>query len=270
MSDKIPRIIHQLWLQTEKYVPDKFREYSSKIKDLNKDFKYMFWDENKILDLIKDNAQYMKTYYSFSYMHQKIDFAKYIILYTFGGIFIDMDAYTIRSLRDLYEFKTDSGKSIEDYDVVVSYITGNMIQSMLMCMQTKCINNGNILCKPGADFMKSLINEIVNGDRCGDFTLKMVCISNTTGPVLINELIKKYNGSSQIKILNKEFLEPCVKNDCKITKNSYVLHKHAQTWIDGPLKTIADFFENNQILIIIVFIAIILFFFRDKIVSFFD
>jgi mannosyltransferase OCH1-like enzyme len=265
MTDKIPRIIHQLWLQTERYVPKLFKDYSTKIKEINGDFKYVFWDENTILDLIKDNEKYMKTYYSFSYMHQKIDFAKYIILYTFGGIFIDMDAYTIRKLSDLYTLKTDSGKIIENYDVVVSYITGNSIESMFMCRQTKCVNNGNILCKPGADFMKYMINEIINGDGCGDFTPKMICIQNTTGPILINSLIKKYDGPSDIKILDAEYLEPCIKNDCKTTKNTYILHKHAQTWIDGPIQKVVDFYFNNKILILIIFIAIILYMMRNKI-----
>ena len=40
--------------------------------------------------LLKDNyPKYLKTYNAFPLMIQKIDFAKYVILYHYGGIYID-------------------------------------------------------------------------------------------------------------------------------------------------------------------------------------
>lgn len=251
-SSKIPKIIHQVWLQTEKYIPDTFREYSLKTQAMNGDFKYMFWDESKILDLIKDNEAYMNTYYSFLYMHQKIDFARYIILYTYGGIFIDMDAYTIKQLSALY-------KLVDDYDVVVSLVRADLLESLIICQKIKCINNGNILCKPNAGFMKFIIQKIIASPPCGVFTSKISCIKKTTGPIFINRMLDEYKGSSKIKVLDPEYIEPCRFDECDLTQNSYIIHVHAQTWVNEPLKKLVTFYLRYKafmpFIMMILFIA---------------
>jgi inositol phosphorylceramide mannosyltransferase catalytic subunit len=249
---KIPKIIHQLWLQSEKYAPELFKKYTEKTKELNSNFTYIFWDESKILELIKDNTKYMKTYYAFTYMHQKIDYARYIILYTYGGIFIDMDAYTIKKLDSLYEL-------VDKYDVVLSYLPLNILEATVACGKKKCVNNGIILSKPKTDFMRLVINFITNNYECGSFTSQVSCITNTTGPVFLDKMIDKYKGVSNIKILESEYLEPCIKNKCNITKNSYILHKHTRTWVPKHMKVLHTFYFNNKIIIYIAIVILIIF-----------
>ena len=123
----------------------------------------------------------------------------------------------------------------------------------------KCANNGIILSKPKTDFMKFVINSIINNCECGSLTSKISCITNTTGPAFLNKVLNKYKGVSRIKILKSEFLEPCVKNKCNTTNNSYILHKHSQTWIPYNIKSLYGFYENYKIIIYIVAVILIIF-----------
>ena len=45
----IPKIIHQIWWQGEKSIPEKYLSYIESWKTNHPDFKYMFWDEKKEL-----------------------------------------------------------------------------------------------------------------------------------------------------------------------------------------------------------------------------
>jgi mannosyltransferase OCH1-like enzyme len=247
----IPKIIHQIWMQTDKYIPETYIDYAAKNKHLNPNFTYMFWDEIKILELIKNNEEFMKTYYSFSYLHQKIDFAKYIILYLYGGIAIDMDAFTVQNLDKLFDL-------LKDYDVAVSLVNLNMLESYAICRQSKCVNNGIIISAPNADFMKTIINTIINNKNdTNTFMPRIYQITTTTGPVFINKLFNEYKGNSKIKILDYEYLEPCVRSNCNETENTYIKHIHSNTWINNNLVSIADFYLKNKILSYIIILAII-------------
>ena len=108
-----PKIIHQIWIQGEAALPEKFKKNMDITIKKNPEYKYMLWDEIKILELIQLKPEWVKKYYKFEYLHQKVDYAKLIILYMYGGIAIDMDAYTEQNLDKLFE-------TYADYDLVVS------------------------------------------------------------------------------------------------------------------------------------------------------
>jgi len=238
-------------MQTQKYVPEKYINFIVKNKELNPNFQYIFWDELKILELIKNNEDFMNTYYSFNYMHQKIDFARYIILYTFGGVFIDMDAFTVQNLEKLFEI-------VEDFDVVLSLLNLNTIESYFTCGKTKCVNNGIILSSSKNDFLLFVINYIINNKKNNINIIKPkeFLITATTGPLFLNNILNKYNGNSKIKILDYEYLEPCIRNFCNETKNTYIKHTHGSSWINNKMILLFELYWRNKKIVYIVFVLI--------------
>ena len=44
----------------------------------------MFWDENKIMDLVSKDKKILNKYNLHIYLHQKVDFAKIVILKYYG------------------------------------------------------------------------------------------------------------------------------------------------------------------------------------------
>lgn len=263
MTNFIPKIIHQIWIQGETYIPEKYNDNIKKIKELHTkpEWTYMFWDERKILDLINQYKQYNELYYKFSYMHQKIDLAKLLILYTYGGIAIDIDAHTIKNLDNLFE-------KYKNYDLIVSEISQHLSPLSMYNICNKfsgCLNNGIIIAKPNIDIIKYMMDRFTA--ECSVFQSKEFCISNTTGPKIFNKLINEYmnnntsNAKSKIMILNYRILEPCIFDICDINDDTIILHKHASSWIHPLFVSYMRYYilyEMQIWIFIIIIISIII------------
>tara|TARA_R110002020_G_scaffold94773_1_gene227735 strand:+ start:1111 stop:1722 length:612 start_codon:yes stop_codon:yes gene_type:complete len=63
-----------------------------------------FWNEEEVEELIEtDYPEFWDTYQEFPQKIMKVDFARYIILHKFGGIYLDMDVKPMKSVEDLFE-----------------------------------------------------------------------------------------------------------------------------------------------------------------------
>ena len=240
----IEKIIHQIWIQGEEYIPEKLKPNQKRILTIHGEWRYMFWDEIKILTLLHslENPEWINKYYQFMYIHQKIDFAKLAILYHYGGIFIDMDAYTQQSLDPLFE-------RCENYDFVVSKIKpiSELVNYMVCGDQQYCINNGVYLGKSGADILRYLMD--ASKTECNLYDTKVNCIRKTTGPLIFDQLIKEYlstNSTSKILILPYHMLEPCIYNDCDILNDTYVVHQHENTWVNQTSQSLMKHYVKHS------------------------
>lgn len=255
----IPKIIHQIWIQGDELIPDKFKKNQDKIKELHKDWTYILWDEIKILTLLKDNnLDWLNKYYKFAYLHQKVDYAKLIILYLYGGICIDMDAYAKKKLDDLFE-------KCNNYDLVVSNFKDlGYIGNYVVCDKfSQCLNNGNFFGKPKTDILKFMIDSIKF--ECSALDYKIKCIHKTTGPTYFNNVLNDYiknnknTNKSKILILENEYLEPCTMDICEITDNTYIIHEHANTWINDYIRFIGEIYlKYNNELFLSIFVIILM------------
>ncbi len=255
-----PKIIHQIWIQGENNIPDKFLNNIKQIKKLHETWEYYLWDEIKILELIHNDKELINKYYKFTYLHQKVDFAKIIILHKYGGIFIDIDAYTNKKLDDLFN-------KYSEYDFVISDLKNlGFIFNISICNKfTKCYNNGIFFSKKNANILKYIIDHFKT--ECSFLNSKIQCIRKTTGPLIFNNIINKYLedntlvDKSKIKVLNYDYMEPCTMNLCDITNNTYIIHKHENSWIDNSVKNIMQLYVTyykliHFILFVLIFILI--------------
>ena len=100
-------------------------------------------------------------------MVQKIDFAKYVILYHYGGVYIDMDVKCLKNINNLK-------KLFPDADFIVSELPINKLELKSInflnsfnkhgrkMKEKKMINNGIILSKKRLDLVLNLIEDIKN------------------------------------------------------------------------------------------------------------
>jgi mannosyltransferase OCH1-like enzyme len=259
---QIYKIIHQIWMQGFSEAPDEIKKYMKINKKLNNDFKYEFWNESKIIELMTEH-DYIETYNEFIYMHQKIDFAKYVILYYYGGIYIDGDAVCQKKISPLLEENIN-------YDFIVSKLNCNYLENYIHCNHLYCINNGIIYSKPKTKILKILIDDIVEDHYCMGNMSKMTCIERTTGPTRLTTIVVK-NLNDKIKILEPEYIEPCVLDVCHITKNTYIVHKHNGSWFTPKTKKLFTFYMNNKdplyalIIVIIVIIIMVILYYNEYI-----
>ena len=92
------KIIHNVFLDIG------FKPFSERIdyqkniehnKAMNPDFKFMFWDDEKVNQFIKMQPKDIKKIWNeFPSTFYKIDFVRYLILKEFGGIYMDLDTIT--------------------------------------------------------------------------------------------------------------------------------------------------------------------------------
>ena len=220
-------------------------------------WKYRLWDEVQILNLLHTlDKDYIEKYYKFIYLHQKVDYAKLIILKVYGGIYIDMDCNVVKNLDGLFEH-------VKDYDFIVSYLSqSNKVINYVSCgYMDKCINNGIIISKVNTDICNYIIDKLKY--ECESILdKKQSCITNTTGPIIFNKIIYSYlndkkSNKSDVLILPPEFLEPCLFDVCNNTENTYIQHIHEWTWIDNKYyKSISIFYTKNTTLLNIICVII--------------
>jgi len=195
-------------------------------------------------------------------MHQKIDFAKILILNQFGGIYIDIDCDVIKNLDNLFE-------KINEYDFIVSKISPKVdnVSNYLTCHKfNECYNNGIIVSKPNIDICTFLMDNFKY--ECNWYENKLMCIQNTTGPPIFNTIIDTYiknNNMNKILFLPYDYFEPCIGTNCHINNNTHIVHKHELSWLSDSQKKIFNFVTNYinlthflLTIIILIFIIIIL------------
>ena len=90
--------IHQIFFNIGKgeihEIPRFYQCHLNNIDYCNRyDLNYRLWNRDQILKLLNKpkNKQFKKIYFDFTHDIQRIDFAKYLILWNFGGIYLDLD-----------------------------------------------------------------------------------------------------------------------------------------------------------------------------------
>lgn len=85
------KIIHQTW-KSEKTLPLQFQEWSQTWKSNHPQWKYQFWDDYALDGFVQHNhSQLWSLYAGLKQRIQQVDVARYLILETYGGLYVDMD-----------------------------------------------------------------------------------------------------------------------------------------------------------------------------------
>jgi mannosyltransferase OCH1-like enzyme len=103
----IPHIVHFMWLSKDTpyqdvEIPNKYEKYIKSWQDNNQGFEYIYWSGKKILDLISENLpQYVEYYKSIPEIISKCDFARFAIIYVYGGVYTDLDFFCRKNISPL-------------------------------------------------------------------------------------------------------------------------------------------------------------------------
>ena len=110
-KNKDKMIVHQIFFNIGKGELNKIPRFhkchkNNKSKCRKQGIQYKLWSRNMVERLLemKENLEYKKLYYDFSEDIMRIDFARYLILYRFGGIYIDLDICMMnKSIKHLFK-----------------------------------------------------------------------------------------------------------------------------------------------------------------------
>jgi mannosyltransferase OCH1-like enzyme len=97
----IPKNIFQSWYTTELH--PLIRDKINKFLNMNKDYKYYFYTDSDMDNFVKLNypGEIFDCYNRLNIIVAKVDFWRYLVLYKYGGIYLDMDSSIEKPLDDL-------------------------------------------------------------------------------------------------------------------------------------------------------------------------
>lgn len=178
----IPKIIHQIWIDKEKNItsyPSRFESHIKSIQTYTSDCEYMFWTRERFETLLVSESRLQK--WKHLYFHQvqqhieKCDVARYMILYIYGGIYIDLDFSLVQTL---FPF-------IKDREFICCYDHDDFIR--LFCFrQIPFVYNGLLGSSPQHWLWSCFLDYI----KYNYHPLKNV-LSNT-GPLALGKLFQHY------------------------------------------------------------------------------
>jgi len=108
---KIPKIIHQIWIGPNKRPDIWIDTFRKDYIASNPEYTHRLWTDNDIDDLFDEFSVLKSIYNEESTYNGKSDIMRYIILYKYGGIYIDADAIWVnnKSFDSLIDNTNSSG-----------------------------------------------------------------------------------------------------------------------------------------------------------------
>lgn len=207
--ERIARIIHQVWKSQNisTYPAIASREYW--ISECGGDWIVKLWDDEKILDLIKRDYNWiLSLYLSYAFDIQRADIARLIILHSEGGLYSDLDAFPRpgSGLRII-------SRGLLQHDAVIFRSTDGFIAT-----------NHLILAQKGSPLLMHALKsaKYYNVPIC----LPYLRVFYSTGPIFFHFVVQDY-------------LSTCKIGNCDILRlaghhaEEIALHRAGRSWLSA-------------------------------------
>lgn len=140
-SYQVPPIIHHILLGPRK-MRTQWLEAGKACKQYHPGYVFEFWDDARADEFVREEfVDIYPTWSGYKYPIQRADSLRYMVLYKYGGIFLDLDLHCRRPLDPLRRF---------EFVAPHAYPAG--------------ISNGFIMAKPGSAFLKRVVDSLPRYD----------------------------------------------------------------------------------------------------------
>lgn len=221
-SQAIPKVFHTIWLDFGKGedVFPKYIENSRKLLELHPGWKLKLWKEKEIENLIKEKfPSALETFLNYDLPIKKHDFSRIVILYCFGGVYVDHDGIALKNIESLLE----SLKFVIINESVNEFFPSNAFIASISKF----------------DILKKYIDEMCKPDAA-----KKSVISATGPKMLKKVMLKNFKNYTQdeIRIYPSKFMFELKSSRNRSVKNQnpetlrllypdcYILHLFDYTW----------------------------------------
>ncbi len=209
----IPKIIHYCWFGNKK-IPKEFQTYIDGWKQLCPDYEIKKWTE--------ENFPYKKSVYAAQAYRAKkwayvTDYARFRILYEYGGIYLDTDVELIKPLDSLLE--SCEAENIQGFMGIERPETGDVAPGLICAAEPK----------------NQLIKELLMGYKGRRFIYENGQQDLTTVVEYTNKVLRNHGDDTSFRIYPSDYFNPMDMNtgEIHITDNTYSIHHYASSWVDG-------------------------------------
>jgi len=203
-DNSITKIIHQTAPNDKSKWPDLWYKCQESWKKMYPNYKYKLWSDEDLDELIKTQyPEFYDIYINYDINMKRIDMARYFILYTYGGVYVDMDFICFKPFLD--------SLPQDKVSIVESPWDNETLQNSLM------------ISPKHNPFWLKVIEKAKS--RVNDDILK------STGPILISDTY--FENKEMIHILPNEFYNPKnTTSEVEYTPNDKLitLHYGTKTW----------------------------------------
>lgn len=214
-----PRILYQTWKTKE--IPEKFQKNVALWRQFLQPnlWKHILLDDEDLRNLVvKYFPQYLKDYDGFTQNIERVDFARYIMLYL-GGVYADLDTYPLKPIDKFVAMnKIVLGREpLEHAEKIYN-------REVVLC-------NAFMISPPKQQFWIDFMDYIIE-----NYEPYYKAVDNT-GPMALTRFYEKYPE----KFGNVVIEDPCtffpltgkgkVTKGCNMEKDTYVVHEWTNTWV---------------------------------------
>jgi len=241
---KTPRVIWQTW-KSKINLPKKLQTYRSKWLRSHPDYKHVLLDDKDLRNIVKEyTPNYLDNYDSFTQNIERVDFARYALLYGKGGVYADLDTVPLKKIDYWVEqnLPVIGCEPIEHADKIYS-------RKRVLC-------NAFMISPPRERVWKDLMGYIV---KRYERNYKPV---ENTGPMAMTRFYEESPNSFMRVIIT----DPCVfypltgngnvSQKCDLKRDSYVAHIWTNTWVkhwwESPLLWNARYWTMGLVLFYII------------------
>jgi len=221
------KIIHQMWFQGITNMPEKYITNINGWKHNNPDWKYIFWDEESIIKLLKNkHPDFLERFNSLDKDIKKCDAARYFILYEYGGIYADLDTTCHHSVDSLINnFKLNNYDIIfaeESQDAHDEYHWKSKLRQLVSEQygEIRFVGNAIIISKASTEFWLEFLEASFN---IADFT-----VLESFSTWHLSKFLQETSTKSSYKILEWENM---LSTNYEPNK-SYFTHNYDATWFN--------------------------------------
>jgi mannosyltransferase OCH1-like enzyme len=236
------RHIFQTWKTHQ--VPKEWSQGQRSVQEMNPTFTYKLFNHAEMEMIVRQYMpSYLHQYLAFTYDIERCDAFRYIYLYLFGGIYLDLDYHANLSFDTILKAMGTSVIGLTRS----GYITASLSNSILIAR------------RPGHPFFKKLIDETM---QCPTALFgKHIHVMRHTGPWMITNVYNRLDDQSDIAILTN-IVQPC--NSCSIAScqrdpNYTLTPLYGKSWNSWDSHLIEFLFCKRWILMLMICIGIILF-----------
>lgn len=232
------KFIFQTWKNND--IPDKWKEAQLSVIKNNPDYEYkLFTDEDNRNIVINYFPDFLDYYDNFEYNIQRADAIRYMILYLYGGIYLDLDYICNHSFNELIlEKPIGLNRSINQSWSFTNSIMISSVKSHPIWLE--CIRN-----------MKKKTPFFIRG--------KHLKVMTSTGSIMLTRSTIKFKQDIQeLDIIQK--CNVCEIKQCEIDRKYILTPIEGSSWLESDSKFYIWLFCNKKIIkyIICIFIIIII------------
>jgi len=213
----IPKIIHQTWKTHD--VPKHWKKAFDSCKRHNPDFQHILWSHDEMDQFVITHFAWLyPTWIEYPHMIQRCDSFRYMVLYAYGGIYMDLDIGCKRPLHNV----------IHNQEMILANspnVKNNLTNSFIASSKQN-------------EFMRFCVMHLVSYKNMNynfGLTGKHMHVMYSTGPKFIDNMYYQYifntNNVHKIHILSQEhFSGDCSECNKKCNGGELFFHLKGNSW----------------------------------------